>query len=915
MPLGPPVPTTKFQPPSPVSSWVERARLTQELVEGANKRLALLHGPAGYGKSTLAAQWTSRLKEQGTVVAWFSLDPDDNNTIWFVSHLLESLLKAHREQLAADWSALDPHLLQLLQERPEDAEKYVIPSIINTLAEGGQPTVIALDDWHLITEPRTRAVLETLLDKGPENLRFVITSRTRNGLPLGRLGVRDQLVEIDATLLRFDQHESRQWLVDINRIDITQEDLAALHESTDGWAAALQLTSLSLRGRSDPSHLVRKISGRRGPIGDYLAENVLDSLDPTVLDFLLSTSVTERICADLASTLSGVRGGQAMLEEVQARDLFLQPLDTDGTWYRYHHLFEEYLRGRIERDHPERLPELHAKAAHWYADHGYNLDAVDHALLAGDVEYAVDVVEATAMLRVEHSQMSTLLILVGKLPAGSFSDRPRLQMAIAWANCLMHYPEKSRYALDRAESLLGPGCRLEAAEQEELRTEALVVRRCLEMYADHIEPTDDLQTEVLEADRELRPWIVSVAANIITYRHLQSGDYPRALKTQEDARVVHDQTTGPFSGVYGRCFAGLAALALLDCDQAEAHLRDAYDLGCRSAGRQSHAARLAAGLLGELMSLRGAFDEVDPLLDEYRDLGPHGGVVDFMISTYTTMATTKAARGDREGALADIETGEAIAKSLSLRRLAARLMVTRAEWGFPWQPCEPGEGDDPHVRRAVQLDNHQARLASSMSAGAPGAAGLAEESLDLLGRHADKLAELRARLTVSEALQMAGDTEGAQRHFRDVVVAARSAGIPGVIRERGERTRELRQGLASDLASGAWSPEDAVVIEDIVAWPSDSPTTVSVPPRPEASSGTAADQHENPDPTDRPLTEREKEILRLVDQGYSNRQIAQTLFIGVDTVKWYLKSLFTTFGVDNRMRCVALAREHQLLNP
>lgn len=911
MPLGPPVPQTKFQPPTPVSSWVDRARLTKELIDGGNKRLALIHGPAGYGKSTLAAQWAARLQNQGTLVAWFSLDQDDNNAIWFISHLLESLLKAG--------SAMDPHLLQLLQERPDDAEKYVIPSIINGVADSGQRTVIALDDWHLITAPRTRAVLERLLDDGPENLHFVITSRTRHGLPLGRLGVRDQLVEIDATLLRFDQRESRQWLMDINRLDITRDDLAALHESTDGWAAALQLTSLSLKGRSDTACLVRKISGRRGAIGEYLAENVLDSLEPEVLEFLLNTSITERTCAELASTLSGVRGGQAMLEEVQARELFLQPLDADGTWYRYHHLFEDYLRERIERDSPDRLPVLHAKAARWYAEHRYFSDAVDHALLAGDVDHAVEVVESSAMLQVEHSQMSTLLALVSKLPEGSISERPRLQMAIAWANCLMHFPEKSRIALDRAERLLGPACGLGTDEQDELRTEALVVRRCLEMYADHIEPTDDLRTTVLESARDLRPWIVSVAANIVTYGHLQTGEYRQALATQEEARRVHDQTTGPFSGVYGRCFAGLAALALLDLDQAEGHLRDAYDLGCRSAGRQSHAAQLASGQLGELLSLRGAFHEAEERLEDSRQLGPHGGVVDFMISTYTTLATVKALRGDQSGAIAAIEDGEDIAQSLTLRRLATRLMATRADLGFPWQPCESAEDDEPHVGRAIQLSAHQATLASSISAGATEAVRLADEILAQAGGRADRLTELRARLSVAETLQMNGDPEGAQRHFRMVAEACQAAGVPGVIHERGERTAQLRQGLTADLASGAWDPEVSAEIGKLV---SKTPAPTAVPPpvplRPESPLDAASVQRTASDASGQTgpvLTEREQEILLLVDRGYSNRQIAQSLFIGVNTVKWYLKNLFTTFGVDNRNQCVALAREHQLLDP
>lgn len=915
MPLGPPTAATKFQPPRPVVSWVERGRLTAALAAGGSKRLALLHGPAGYGKSTLAAQWVAGLAEQDFAVAWFSLDRDDNNTIWFLSHLIESLLKAGVE--------LDPQLLQLLQERPEDAERYVAPALINAIAESRRPTVIALDDWHLITEPRTRATLERLLDEGPDNLRFVVTSRSRNGLPLGRLRVRDQLVEVDATSLRFDHRESWQLLVGINRLDLTRDDIASLHESTDGWVAALQLSSLSLRGQSDVSEIVRKISGRHQVIGEYLAENVLATLEPELLDFLLSTSITERICADLAATLSGVRRGQAMLEEVQARDLFLQPLDLDGAWYRYHHLFEDYLRKRLERDEPERVLELHRKAAHWYAEHQHINEAVDHALSAGDLDFAVDIVESDAMLKVEHSQMSTLLAMVHKLPTSRTSERPRLQMAIAWANCLLHSPAESRVALEQAERLLGPSSGLEAEEQDELRIEALVVRRCLEMYADEIAPTNDLRVLVLESGKPLRPWIVSVAANIVTYGELQDGDFEAALRTQQDARQAHSQTSGPFSGVYGLCFSGLAAFAQLDIDTAERNLKDALELGRSSAGRHSHAAKMAGGLLGELLYLRGAFDEAEVLLEEAQELGAQGGVVDFMMSTYSTLAKVRALRGDLHGAAETIEAGKAISEALDLPRLSGRLMANRANLGLPWQLDEQTTFAYPHIARSVNGAREFATLAAALRSGSTETAldtvRQATEVLELARKHSNKYAVLRARLALAEALHLAGHRDDAEAEFKQVLGVCHRRNIPAVLLDRGQNCRELLRNLATALESGAWVSSDPpgiqVFIKQILepiplagrqGFPASTPAQ-GLPHREQAP--VVSDGREAP-----VLSEREREILLLVERGLSNREIAQSLYIGINTVKWYLKTLFSTLGASNRRQCVDLARGLQLLN-
>lgn len=904
MPLGPPAATTKYQPPTPISNWVNRSRLTSELAQGADKRLVLLHGPAGYGKSTLAAQWLATLSGQGVRVAWFSLDQDDNNTIWFISHLLESLLKSGLE--------IDPKLLQLLQERPTDAEKYVVPSIINALAESDRSTVIALDDWHRITEPRTRAVLARLLDDGPESLRLVITSRTSHGLPLTRLAVRNQLLEIDSSSLRFDRQESRQWLVGINQLDLSEDDLSALVASTDGWAAALQLTWLSLKGQRDVSQIVRNISGRHQAIGDYLTENVLDTLEPDVLDFLLCTSITERTCAGLASHLSGVSRGQAMLEAVQSRDLFLQPLDQDGNWYRYHHLFEDYLRKRLERDDPERARQLHREAAQWYMEHGHSREAVDHALHAADVDFAMDVVEASAMLMVEHSQMSSLLALLRKVPLASRIVRPRLQMDVAWATCLLHYPEQSRTALERVEGLLNGPNDLEPTEQEELRIEALVVRRCLEMYADIIGDAEDLRSEVLNATRPLRPWIVSVAANIVTYGELHAGRFADAMATQRQAQIAHDQTTGPFSRVYGKCFAGMAAFACLDIDTAELQWTQALELGRRSAGHDSHAAKLAGGLLGHLRWLRGDVSAAEELLESARELGAHGGVVDFMLTVYSSLSRIHASRGDIERATEVIEAGEKIADELNLIRLQARLTEDRANLGLPWVRTHISQHRHPHLDRAIQAANASAELSSLLLAQSPSAQSQAEEVLDGAQEESNNYGVLLASIALAEALHAAGKQTRAREELKVVLEDCYRLNFPNLLMERNANSHEILWGLLAELEGGQWVPLQVTNMTQFLRHVLQQDTAGAVLQDSHIEQRTKA-----PEPSAKPtlavrripkVSSREHEILQLLSEGMSNREIAQRLYIGINTVKWHLKNLFSTFGVATRQECVEAAR-------
>ncbi len=211
--------------------------------------------------------------------------------------------------------------------------------------------VIALDDWHLVENEAVRRALVHLLDFAPQNLSVVLTSRRRPQLPLSRLRVRGQLMEVDAAALRFDLDETREFLVELNGLRLDGGDVARLSTGTDGWVAALQLVSLSLRDSADPAPLIEGFSGRHRSVGEYLAENVLDALPADVLEFLLRTSVCDRLCGDLAGTLTGRTDGQAMLEELENRDLFLRPLDDEREWFRYHHLFADYLRRRLERDH------------------------------------------------------------------------------------------------------------------------------------------------------------------------------------------------------------------------------------------------------------------------------------------------------------------------------------------------------------------------------------------------------------------------------------------------------------------------------------------------------------------------------------------------------------------------------------
>lgn len=270
----------------------------------------------------MAAQWVGTLESEHVQVAWLTIDSDDNNAVWLLSHVVEAIRRARPTRAGV--------LAQILEERATDATRYVITALINEIHASGDAVVLVLDDWHIVTDPAAIAVLEFLLDNACHHLQVIVTSRSGAGLPLSKLRVRDELVEIHSDDLRFDDAEVCSFLVDVGGLRLTPQEIQGLRDSTEGWAAALQLASMSLRARGDPAERIGPISGDSHAIGDYLASNVLDTLEPGLLDFLLATSVTELICGDLANTLADVTRGQEMLEDAEHLDLFLRRVDDDS---------------------------------------------------------------------------------------------------------------------------------------------------------------------------------------------------------------------------------------------------------------------------------------------------------------------------------------------------------------------------------------------------------------------------------------------------------------------------------------------------------------------------------------------------------------------------------------------------------
>jgi serine/threonine-protein kinase/serine/threonine-protein kinase PknK len=813
----PPSAPTRFRPPTFNRPTVRRQRILDRLGTGRRPKLVLIHAPAGYGKSTLAAQWGEILTGQGLKGAWLAIDSDDNDPIWFLAHLIEAIRRTMPD--------LADELQEELESHLENAHRHVLNALINRLHSENQTLALVLDDWHRVDNAEAMNALGYLLGNCCHHLHLIVASRTGSGIPLSTLRVQGELVEIDASLLKFDTAESHSLLVDQCGLDLTTTDVAELEESTDGWAAALQLASLSLREHDDPAALIEHLSGRDKAIGEYLASNVMDSLEPDLLDFLLSTCITKQICSGLATALTDNRRSRSALEEIETRDLFLRRTDPEGSWFQYHHLFAEYLLHRLERDSEDRVPELHRRAARWFTEHQMLSQAVDHLILAGDAPQAVDAVEQAASDLMEQSQMSTLIGLAAKLPVQHAASRPRLQVDLAWANLVLRRAATVFDALRLAEIGIDS---LPADEADHLRAEMDLIRAIVPAFQDRIDScTDAVVQACVDRAGALRPFILCRAADLASFAALRALDFDDALRWQRWGRQYHPRISGSLSVSYGYCFAAIAANEQLDVAGAQANLRHARRIALLPSGRPSYVAKLAGSLLGELLYEYGQLDEAEPLLDEAYELGAEGGIVDFMLAAFGTGARLKLARGDVAAARQRVVDGLEIARNLQLSRLEARLlnegvriaMLTGEpiDESLAQRVMAPGaqvlDGTGNDVAELKEDSQIRLLLLEGKPSAVSEACRRARVRLDHVDQSQRPRAHLHAMIQLALCLAVAGNNDEAQRVLAPALRTCAALGLGRLLIDEGP----LMQRLAKDTAVGdELSSADRTNIQDFV---------------------------------------------------------------------------------------------------
>jgi LuxR family maltose regulon positive regulatory protein len=918
---------TKLFPPVNRNALVGRTRLLESLRQSGARRLTLVSAPAGFGKSTLLAQWQDILIAGGMDCCWLSVDCEDRDVTRFLRYIIGAL------------QTIDPEFGRRARELLENQTKVdvvgVVARIFNEVAERGRAVAIFIDDYYLADCVEVNDAMQTLLSRAPRNFHFILASRAIPDLRLATLRVHDDIMELDAAELRFDIEEASEFMLKSRGLELTPEQITILQDRTEGWIAGLQLASLSLKSRQNRDEFFAAFSGKLRDITDYLTDDVWSKLSGDIQRFLLRTSVLGRLNADLCNLLDNRDDSQSRLDELEAQNLFLLPLDEERIWYRYHHLFSDFLRLQLARRYPAEIKKLQNLASQWFARNGYANEAVNYALEAENFEGAAELVQEHAFQMICMGQMAKVNSWIDKIPGEVAARYPRLPMYQCWALFHMRRPREAKEALMRTDiaitqlekAAFAGGSAADFALIKSLREEEKVLKAGVAIAADDVDQGKVLAAAVLSGEPgKLTNWLIAVMGNIYGYSCQSRSEFAEAKEILTRARVLHEQVGAFFGIVYSDCFMGMMELAQGHLHRAAALFQQAEDVALKGGMPQRSAGTGIARILRSAVLYEwGRLDEARRLIDGNLDMVEECSHIEGEVTGHITLARLHALEGDWPRAENILGRARQICENIGAGRQLVQVLdeLVRLSLHFGHVDtafdiaedmrlsldCEPESRIEIWDRITYVRDLIRVRLL--VSEGAWDKALLDLAHLKCQARHfRHGRREIQAMMLESLVLLNKGALSDAVVRFAEATELARPDGYIRSICDAGEGVGRLINALQVHLQT---APSDKTVGHSISVRRYLDQLSVSI-------NGPSLDQKQDPSiPANQisrssvmpePFSSREIEVLKLLAEGQANRVIATELQIAENTVKWHVKNIFEKLGVTNRttavLRCQSL---------
>jgi LuxR family maltose regulon positive regulatory protein len=944
---------TKLYIPPLRPNTVPRPRLVDRLNRGLQEdcKLTLISAPAGFGKTTLITEWRMCIPDaedpqsicRNPDFGWLSLDEGDNDPVQFLSYLLAALRTII--------PGVGETTLDLLRSPQPPSMAAVLTPVVNEIAtmseEGALPHccyMLVIDDYHIIDAQEVHDILEFLLDHLPPALHLAICSRADLPWSLSRLRVSDQITEIRSTDLRFTLAETAEFLNQIMGLDLSTNEIHALEERTEGWIAGLQLAALSMQGldQQERRDFISAFAGSNRYIVDYLVDEVLARRPAGTETFLLKSSILDRMNGSLCDAVLGrgetevagesgeVRSSfpgqysQVILEQLEQVNLFIIPLDDSRKWYRYHHLFRDLLRIRLDQSYPDHAPELHRRASGWYWAQGNWDEAIQHALAAGAFEHTADLIEQIAMKTFVRSELATLIRWIGSLPDELVCKRPWLCVYHAWALRLSGGQfgdvearlQDAKQALEKSKQQTQVGDdSISVEETEHIMGHIYAIRAYQALYSEKLEQVKELgylSLKKLPKESFMR----SSVDLAIGWAERFSGDLTASNAAFSDAVRISQK--------YGNAYVAVSAMSRLahnqvlagQLHQAENTCREALQLAVRADGRRLPVAGYALVYLGGVHREWGQLDTAADCLVEGIELCTQVGFIMDQIVGHAALARVALAQRDWDAA-----NGACVgARELSQKMKGYMYAQRWAEDGQVrvWLAQSP---DDPESlikaarwaqQSGLQIDNelnflHElahialARVLVAQGRADPAGPYLADAHY-LLARLLEtaeaagwmgKVIEILVLQAM--AYQAQGSIEAALRALKRALTFAEHEEYIRVFLDEGQPMARLLY----EAAAQSVEPEFASRLLAVFAA--------------EDHDSRPALAHPHSHQLVEPLSPRELEVMQLIASGASNAEIAQKLYIAVGTVKNHVKNIYAKLNVHSRAQAIARSRELGLI--
>jgi LuxR family maltose regulon positive regulatory protein len=899
--LGP-----KLYIPLPRPGFVPRPRLVERLNEELQSgcKLILISASAGFGKTTLLGEWIGHL---GKPVAWLSLEKEDNDPGRFWAYVLAAIRTIQPD--------LGDDIIDLQFSSPQSHTDAVLTPLVNKISAFPDPIVLILDDYHVIDSSSIQEGMIFLLDHIPAQLHLVIAGRADPPWPLARWRTLGQLMEIRAADLRFTPEETDDFLRRTMKLDLSIQEIAALEERTEGWIAGLQMAALSLQGRENVREFIDAFAGSNRYIFDYLIEEVFARQPAEVQDFLLKTSILVHLSAPLCDAMLKRTDSRKMLHELEKANLFLIPLDDERQWYRYHHLFRDLLGRRLEQTEHDHIAELHRRASQWYAANNFLSEAIHHALDARDFPLVNELVSGNALAIVEHSELFDVLRQFERIPDDQLLLKPWLCVAYAWVKAHADPTAGLDLVLQQAESCL---VGLENVSQSQRLSSHLVAIRAYVAWvkgdADKaLELAQKSLESVPEGDRTIRPYLLGIEG--LAWQYLNK--LPAAIQSFNMAITANNGTNINYDILTN---SHLAFAYLL-----QGHLHKAYtlcrhnvDLAGKSIQSPSHIPVLAYSfcIMGIILL---EWNQVESALSCARQsaaLAQQWKQADALHFTLNYLSKILCAAGSMDDAFAVNDRAMRLADSIS-------------PWYFQLTACNEAwlnlvKGDaratarrleeiEPQVREKkgtylvikVSLLNAQENYQEVLAA--------VDGPIDELEQCGEHWISVNLMLFQALALQALDREEEAIRVVRRCLALTAPEDYIRIYIEKGApMVRLLKHAKSQGI-------EPEYIKRLLFAFNAPSRPRGSILPswsqfiyRKDIGRG----KREIQPPVKEyvvPLSERELEILRLLESSMNTPEIARELYISVGTVRTHIKNIYRKLEVNGRREAILRAKELGLI--